>query len=167
MWDVYDAIRTARLNAKYYGCRVSALERENFWIELTLAATATGSAIAGFAFWSTTAGKPIWQGLMIVSAILAIVKPLLKLTDRIQKLEQLIGVYRNIEYELKAIEIGIKQRRTFDSELQSQFAEALKQMKEAAANPAGGFRTDDRLRKRCQEEVAYELPSDHFFVPEH
>lgn len=79
VWDVYDAIRTSRLNAKGYGCRVSALERESFWIELT-AATATGSVIAGFAFWSTTAGKPIWEGLMVVSAILAIAKPLLKLS---------------------------------------------------------------------------------------
>jgi hypothetical protein len=100
--DVYDLYRNARLNVKYYSCRVSTLQGQNFGIELVLAATASASAIAGLAFWTSSSGKVIWQVLTMVSALLALAKPLLKLTDRIRALEELVGEYRATEYEAKS-----------------------------------------------------------------
>jgi len=166
VWDVYDTLRTARLNAKYYSYRVSSLERINFWTELFLAATVTGSAIAGLTFWSTDSGKPIWQSLLVVSAVLAIAKPLLRLADRIQKLQELVGEYRSAEYELKKIEVAIRQERAFGSELQKLFALALDRLGVLAKKPEGEYRISNALRGRCQEEVQRELPSTIFFVPE-
>jgi len=47
VWSLYDEIRTARLNVKYYGRRLEFLERRNFAFELILLASAPTSAIAG------------------------------------------------------------------------------------------------------------------------
>jgi hypothetical protein len=165
VWDVYDLLRTARLNVKYYSCRVALLQRQNFWIEGVLAATASGSAIAGLAFWDTTYGAFVWRFLVVVSAILAVVKPLLKLAERMQNLEELVGEYRAVEYELKKIEVAVKQRHAYEKELQDRFASAMDRMGEIANRKGHEFRVDEKLRGRCEKEVATELPAHHFFVP--
>lgn len=166
VWDVYDLYRTARLNVKYYSCRVSTLQRQNFWIEIVLAATTAGSAIAGLAFWSTGVGKIIWQALMVVSAVLAVAKPLLKLTERIQTLEELVGQYRAVEYDLKKIEVAIRQRKKFEPDLLELFAAVLDRMAAVAKQTGGEYRIHEKLRTKCRLEVAKELPGNRFFIPE-
>lgn len=165
VWDVYDELRTALLNVKYYSCRTASLQRQNFWIELLIAATATGSAVAGFTFWATSVGKPIWQALMVVSALLAIAKPLLRLTERIQTFQELVGDYRGAEYDLRKIEVAIKQRGTFDKDLKERFSRALDRMAEAAVKSSGEYRVHKAMRERCEAEVLQELPTAHFFLP--
>ncbi|HYN82292.1 MAG TPA: hypothetical protein VES88_12375 [Gemmatimonadaceae bacterium] len=166
VWDVYDLYRTARLNVKYYSCRVSTLQRQNFWIEFVLAATAAGSAIAGLTFWSAGVGRIIWQMLMIIAAVLAVAKPLLKLTDRIQTLAELVGKYRAVEYDLKKIEVAIRQRRKFEPDLREMFVATLDRMAEIAKEKNGEFRVREKLRKKCRLEVEKELPASRFFIPE-
>jgi hypothetical protein len=166
VWDVYDQFRTARLNAKYFSCRVASLKTLNFWIEVVLAATATGSALAGLAFWSTEFGKPVWQGLLVISAIIALVKPPLKLTDRIQLLQEWAADFKGVEYELKKIEIGIRQQGDFTSALKNRFFTTMDRYAELARKAEAESRIDNRLKRRCQDEVARELPAEKFFVPE-
>ena len=165
VWDVYDLYRTARLNVKYYGCRVSALDRQNFWVEIVLAATASGSAIAGLAFWNTGPGKSVWQVLIVVSAVLAVAKPLLKYTERIQRLEELIADYRVVEHDLKKIEVAVRQRRSYDQKLHERFIVVMERMNDLVQKK-GEYNVNEELRARCEKEVARELPSTHFFVPE-
>jgi hypothetical protein len=165
VWDVYDQFRTARLNAKYFSCRAASLERWNFWLELVLAATATGSAIAGFTFWQTRLGQPIWQSLMVAAALGALVKPLLRLTERVKTAQEAAGAYRGVEYDLRRIEVAIKQSRTYDRPLQERFANVLERMSEVATKDHGHLRVNKRLLTKCQAEVENELPSTHFFIP--
>lgn len=103
---------------------------------------------------------------MVVSALLAVAKPLLKLTERIQTLEELVGQYRATEYDLKKIEVAIRQRKKFEPELQERFAAVLDRIAEVATRKGGEFSTRETLRNKCQIEVANELPADRFFVPE-
>ena len=166
VWDVYDLLRTSRLNAKYFSCRVTALKTYNFWIEIVLATTATGSALAALAFWSTEIGKPVWQGLLILSAILAIAKPLLKLTDQIQELQGFAGEFKGIELHLKKIEIGIRQQKHFTPGLKRQFFGILDEYGALAKKSQSDTRLDSKLRDKCQREVGQELPSTQFFIPE-
>ncbi len=166
VWDVYDLLRTSRLNAKYFGCRVASFKRINFWIEFVLAATATGSAIAGLAFWTTEPGKYAWQILAVISALIAIAKPLLKLADRIQEVQELAGDFKGLEYELKKIEVAIRQERGFTPAMKKLFAASLDRFGVLAKKSESESRIDTKLKRRCQEEVASELPSEKFFVPE-
>src|SRR5207245_5278482 len=84
VWEVYDLRRTCRLNVKYYQRLGEKLATQNFRIELILAITAPSSAVAGLVFWQTQTGKIIWGMLGFVAAFLAVAKPLLHLTDKIQ-----------------------------------------------------------------------------------
>jgi hypothetical protein len=163
-WDVYDLYRTARLNVKYFCGRLAKLQRLNFWIEFTLAATASSSAIAAFTLWQTRFGGKIWQTLGAIAAILAILKPLLNLTEKIRKLEEVITGYRVLEHDLKKIEASINQRKTYDKELSDRFLSALDRMDQLIVKYSEPTE-DKKLKARCQDEVLRELPVDHFYIP--
>ncbi len=96
VWTVYDKLRTARLNVKYYSRRLEQIERENFWIELILLVTAPTSAIAGLWFWNTEYGSLAWKYLGVIAAVAAILKPLLALTKKIKDFESVVGGYRTL-----------------------------------------------------------------------
>lgn len=164
VWDVYDLYRTARLNVKYYCGRVHWLSKVNLVMEFMIAAFASSSAVAGFALWSSETGKVAWQLLAAVAATLAILKPLLRLTDKIKLLEEIIAGYRVLEHDLRKIEISIKQRRVYDEELRVRFAAALDRMDELASKNDENH-VDRKLKRRCQEEVARELPASSFYIP--
>ena len=165
VWDVYDLYRTARLNVKYFSGRLNKLQRLNFWMEFILAATASSSAIAAFALWQTSIGGKVWQILGALAAILAIMKPLLNLTEKIRKIEEVITGYRVLENDLKKIEVLIRQRKAYDKELSDKFLAALDRMDELIIRYTESSE-DEKLKKRCQDEVLHELPPDHFYIPE-
>jgi hypothetical protein len=164
VWDVYDLYRTARLNVKYYCGRLRVRERQNFVIELVIAATASGSAIAGFTFWASGLGRAVWQGLSVAAAVLAIVKPLLKLPEKIRQLEETISGFRTLEHDLRKIEISIRQERQYTQEHRTRFGAALERMNDLVSKP-GELSEDKGLKTACQAEVVKELPTSRFFVP--
>jgi uncharacterized membrane protein YgcG len=164
VWDVYDEYRTARLNVKYYSGRVHWLSGVNVMMEFMIAAFASSSAVAGFTLWSSQTGKVAWQILAGIAATLAILKPLLRLTEKIKVLEEIIVGYRVLEHDLRTITVLIKQRRTYDEELRVRFAAALERMGALAAKSNENY-VDRKLKRRCQAEVAKELPGSSFYVP--
>lgn len=166
VWDVYDQFRTARLSCKYYSARLAHYERVNFWIELVLAATASGSAIAALAFWYTASGRIIWTALTVLSAILAVAKPLLKLTERIQKLDELATGYSLLDHDYKKLEVKIRQARAFTPELRQRFDLLLDRADDLKQKEIVERSIDENLRRRCREAVSQELPTNRFFVPE-
>ena len=164
VWDVYNLYRTARLNVKYYSSKLHNVQRENFIIEVILAVTLPASAIAGLWFWETEIGKDIWQYLLILSAILAALKPFLKLMDRIQKLEEIVSGYRSLEHDLQKLSISIKQDEKYTQKHKSKLNEALDR-KGVLVQNAPKSKTDEKLRKQCRIKVSKELPSKSFYLP--
>jgi len=164
-WTVYDKLRTARLNVKYYSRRLQSIERENFGIELVLAVAAPSSAVAGLWFWDTTYGKIAWQCLGIVAAAAAILKPLLGLAKRIKEYESVLSGYRMLEYDLMEIKCLIEQRQKYDSGLQSEFRKTL-QRERTLVGKTPETRESKRVKKICEIEVRRELPPGSFFIPE-
>lgn len=164
VWDVYDQRRTVRLREKYFAARLCSLERQNFAMEVVIAVTATTSAIAALTFWNTTTGQLIWQTLLILSALVAIAKPIMKTADKIQRLDELLPQYRLIEHELYKIEVAVRQRGQFDNDLIDRFAKVLDRMDSIVVKPYE-HSMSKRLKKRCEAEVASELPPARFYVP--
>lgn len=87
VWDVYDEYRTARYEQKVIACKIKPEKRRKFWFELALALFTPTSAIAGLFFFNTPEGKVIWQVCLLVAAVLAVAKPLLRLDDAIDSLK--------------------------------------------------------------------------------
>ena len=165
VWEVYDLLRTARLNAKYYSGRVAKLQSLQFRLEILIAAVASGSAIASLSIWNTPFGRPVWQAFAIPAAVASVIKPLLNLSDRIRALEEVAAAYRVFEAELRGIELTIRTRQAYDPEMRIQFEKLTGRLKELALKPAEA-KEDAKLKRRFQEEVKRELPSTHFLVPE-
>jgi len=165
VWEVYDLLRTARLNSKYYSGRIARLQRQQFWLDALVAAAASGSALASLPIWSTSFGRPAWQAFAIPAAVASVVKPSLNLSKRIRALEEVATAYRVFEAELRGIELTIRTRKAYDPVTRTHFEHVLGRLKELALKPAEA-KEDTKLKRRCQEEVKRELPSTHFFVPE-
>jgi hypothetical protein len=165
VWTVYDKLRSARLNVKYYSARLHRLERTNLAIEYVLLATAPSSAIAGLWFWNTEVGKNIWQYLGVLAAIAAVAKPPLNLTKRIKDYEAILVGYRTLEYDLMEIKTLVEQKGKYDQGLQSELRKALQREKALVAKTPE-TREDKKVKRACEEEILRELPPDRFFVPE-
>jgi hypothetical protein len=165
VWTVYDRLRTARLNVKYYSARLDRYEKWNFALEFILLASAPSSAIAGLWFWNTETGKLVWQSLSVIAAIAAILKPLLGLTKRMKDYESSLSGYRGLEYDLMQIKALIEQKQKYDQALQTDFRKALEREKTLVIK-SPETREDRKLKRECEEEVLRELPPERFFVPE-
>ena len=165
VWTVYDKLRTARLNVKYYSRRLTRLEAENFWTELVLLASAPSSAVAGLWFWQTRHGELAWRYIGIVAAVAAVLKPVRSLTKRIKELEGAVSGYRALEYDLREIKSLVEQKGKYDVALQSELKKALQREKILVGKTPEPWE-DQKLKRKCELEVRQELPPKSFFVPE-
>lgn len=165
VWSVYDRLRTARLNRKYYSRRLVSLEQRLFNFDLILAIAAPSSAVAGLWLWDTSIGAWAWRVLGVVAALAAVIKPLLLLPRRIKDTETVLSGYRTLEHDLFEIKTMVEQRRAYDAALVDDFKKALQREKVLVGNPPE--QTEHRPTKAlCEIEVDRELPPDSFFVPE-
>lgn len=164
VWDVYDLRRTARLNVKYYGFKLNRLRKINFWMEFLLALTAS-SAVVAFNFWKSHVGSVAWQVLSVLSALLAVAKPLLKYTEKIRGLEEVLTGFRILDHDLKVLGVSIKQKQKYDNELKERFLSAFERMKTLISKEVYEDREDKALIRKLQGEVNKELPPEDFFIP--
>ena len=165
VWDVHNEYRTIRLNVKYYAARLTITERWNSGMELTLAATASGSGLAALSVIKTPVGSVVWGTLTGAAALLSVARPVLKLTERIRKFEALATGYRLLDHEYRKLEVDLRERQVYDDALYQRFQRLLDAAKSLdAKNPDHSL--DSPLRARLMEEVERELPAKDFFVPE-
>jgi hypothetical protein len=164
VWNVYDLYRTARLNVKYYKARSTCLKRINFLMELILSISAPSSIVAGLFFWDTTIGALIWKILGAIAAFVAVSKPLLNLTKKIEQFDEIITGYQVLEHDLSLLKISIDEKQSYDISLQKEFKKALER-KKALITKYPEHREYKKLKNRCTSEVNQELPVDIFFIP--
>jgi hypothetical protein len=164
VWTVYDKLHRVRSNAKYYGRRLSSVERLNFSIELVLALLAPSSAFAGLWFFSNSTGKEVFQSLGVLTAVLVPAKPLLNLTKRIRDYESLLSGYRGLDFDLTEIKRLIEERGKYDQTLQAELRKVV-QREKLLIDKIPERRESQRIRKQCEDEVSRELPKEKLFVP--
>lgn len=164
VWAIYDQYKTARLNVKYYSCRVAQVERKNFWLEIILAITAPSSALAGFWFFKTDAGGLLWQGLASFAAILSLVKPFLKLPNKIKYMEQALSGYRALECDLEEVVNRIRRDGKITDGAYKMF-DAAQKRKKTLIGSSPEHQSDPVLIEKYTVQVNQELPSSSFFIP--
>jgi hypothetical protein len=164
VWNVYDELRTARLNRKYYGCCLDRIQRFNTIIEISLAVTAPSSSVAGLWFWKAQSGEVAWQVLTVLTAVLALMKPFLRLSEKIRKYEEVLSGYRILEHDLNTLVVDIQQKGVYSAGHKAKLQEALKR-KGALVAKSPQAKPSRLLVRRCQDEVEVELPHANFFIP--
>ena len=165
VYDVYDLQRTVSLNIKYYGLRLRRVERQNFWIEVLLAITAPSSAIAGMWFTNSPEGQTTWEVLTAVAAILAVIKPFLKLQSRIKRYEQVLSGYRTIFSDIEELVHQIRVDKEYSKASKKIFDSALKK-KRALLQSSPESTSDKALAEQCMNEVNREIPVETLYIPE-
>ncbi len=163
VWDVYNLFRTARLNIKYYSHKLTNLKRINFCIELSLAIGAPSSA-GGFYYGDTPCGSIVWKWILVITAVVALVKPIIKLSDKIASYEKTINGYRILEHQVEKNVIQIRQDQSY-SEKHRMLLEFAVEMKGKLGENAPMIEINNKLRKKYQDEVLKELPVENFYIP--
>ncbi len=165
VWAVYDKLRTARLNVRYYSARLRRLEHLDMAMDLALVIAAPTSAVAGLWFFKTDMGKHIWQGLGTFAAFVAAIRPAIQFRRTLKAYETTIAAYQALEYDLETIRRKIEQRGTYDEELKADFLRALERQRHIDISSPDKI-ANSRLLKTCTTAVLSEMPSSAFFVPE-
>jgi len=164
VWSVYDEYRTARLNVRYYEKQLQRLKRNNFYIE-SIFAISTSSVVAGLWFWESVAGGYAWKIIVTIAAFLAVLRPLWKIPDKIEKNSEILYSYRMLDHEFHKIKIKIEQYKEYGKQLRDEFM-TLVDMKGNIARREPNQSIDQKLRRECRQQVNNELPSNAFYIPE-
>ncbi|HEX8397866.1 MAG TPA: hypothetical protein VF644_10600 [Pyrinomonadaceae bacterium] len=167
VWNVYDDYRTALLNVKIQKAELKRLRKINFFIEIPLAITASAT-ITGLWIWGTAYGGYIWKILGLISAFLAVLKPLLKFPEKIQQRGEMLADYSSIEYELEKIKTLISQEREYSKKLKEQYLKTIDKKQQIKAKHTGikYLEINPEIKRLCTEEVKKEHPASSFYIPE-
>jgi hypothetical protein len=133
-------------------------------MELLLAISAPSSAVAGLWFWQAAPGELLWKTLGILTAVLAVSKPLLRWTDKINDLNQILTGYRALDHDLQFLAASIHQDNRYGKVHKRRFRECM-EMKKELIEKSIGLRERKNLKRRCQDEVLSELPVEYYHVP--
>lgn len=162
VWDVYNLLRTVRLNEKYYNVKRDFLVKLNIFFEITLLVTAPGSALV--IVWETEIGKVILPYLAGLAAFLALLKPLISLTDKIRQHEEVYTGYRSLYQYINRIRFQINQDEKYGQTHKIGLNEALAKRYDLV-NSEPKSKPDKKLIAKCQREVNKELPPENFYIP--
>lgn len=167
VWQVYDEYRTARLNVKFYSYKLYRVSMINKTFEILLAISAPSSAVAGLWFWNYAYGQIAWKYLGILTAFVAVLKPIFSLQNSIKKYEEVLAGYQGLEYDLFKIKVQIENREVYDEELKSDYCKALDRKRELVIKEpeVSGDKSHKNLLERLQNEVNEELPASRFYIP--
>lgn len=164
VWSVYDALRSAKLNCRYVSCRLQRAERWNTSLEILLAVSAPASAVAGLWFWDEPGGAVAWRVLASIAAVVAVVKPFLKLNEKIKQMEVSLAGYTMLTHDLEEIRQAIFQEKRYGTHHLALLKKAI-QREGALKITRFEAREDEKVIAKCQQEVNKELPVQSFFIP--
>lgn len=182
VWQVYDLLRTTRLNELYYAEFLSRLKRRQWWMEVGIAVTTPGAAAVALvlggadAAWLPQAARDTaapymtwmivaWLLLAGVATILALVKPLTRIGESISNVEGCHVEYRSIAADLGELRSEIRHRLAYDDELRSWFLYIRRRRKIACEREPRG-EENAKLKLKLEARIERELPADSFYVPE-
>lgn len=164
VWDVYDSLRTARLNVLYYEHKLHRAESALSWMQIILAAAVPSSAIAGFDIWDFGIGPYAWEIFVSISSLVAFIQPFLGLPKKVKQYSELIDGYKILYYDLQNVRQKVTQDKAYGNSHKKLFNAAQKRRKSLEVKETG-IKLDKRLRDKCEDEVEKALPAKNFYLP--
>lgn len=164
-WAIYNLFRTAKLNEKYHERKMHDVETLNFAIELALAITTPGGTISALWFWSDPVGAVVWKVCLVLAAIASLLKPLLKLPDKMKILQECLSGYRLLVFDLREIINDLIEKRVYDDEIKKRYKDAIGRTRDLVTKDSG-IKKNKKLIHKLTDEVNKELEGFNFFIPE-
>ncbi|MBR0798602.1 hypothetical protein JQ615_24745 [Bradyrhizobium jicamae] len=160
---IYDSYRTALFNRKYYASRLSQYSNYNFWLEVTVAAGATGGGIASFAIWKSAPGQYAWLAISGLATVLGVMKPFLKFGEKIERYSKLFAGHGGAFWQLKSIVESIEVQQAVPPKIIEQYEVIKKKLEDLDA--ADDPQPDPTTLVRLQAEVNKEIPAQQLWMP--
>jgi hypothetical protein len=160
---IYDAYRTACLNEMYYKKELAFFEQWNLMIGIAIALFATASPIAGWSMWKSGTLSLVWAILAGLGAVLSVISPLLKLSERIKNLSELRTGYSLLYFDLGEIVGNVSQNHTVQPADTELFLAAKKRMRELTVKES--VLPSSVQVRFLQKKVNTLLPPEKFWMP--
>jgi hypothetical protein len=161
---IYNSYRTALLNRKYYGERLSVYQKYNTATEILIAVGAAGSGgVAGLAIWGSITGQYAWLLISGVATVLGVIKPVLQFGRHIENYTKLYAGHSNVYLDLKSMVEDIEVSKSLPPKLADKYESIRNRIVEL-----GGL--DDpmpnkKLILKLQRQVNEEIPAESLWVP--
>lgn len=163
-WSLYDEMFIMRFNICYLECYLRHLKTINMWMEILLGVS-TSSAVAGFWLWRTAPGAYTWETIGVIAVVIAIIKPILNITEKISKNTELVTDARTINHNLNTIYLSMKQSQEYKDEHKERLIAIMRDkgnfIKE---NKAGNEKK--KISDQCNKSLKIDFPPKDFYVPE-
>lgn len=166
IWEVYDLLRSAKLNDYYYTSKSNKVSKINLYIEIFLAITVPTSAIAGLPVWKQPELIYIWLTLISVAAFFAVAKPFLRLQEKAQIYTIAASNYRILCKELDDLRSDIVLNSTYDRNMLKRFQNIRDKLLPVAQRSEPIEAKNDVLIDKLQERVNKEIPVERLLIPE-
>ncbi|OGD12385.1 MAG: hypothetical protein A2Y86_03305 [Candidatus Aminicenantes bacterium RBG_13_62_12] len=161
--SINDAFRTALMNRKYYGHRLTVTRSWNVALDIIIAVGAS-SAVGTWLIWKKSpAGENAWAMIAGLAALLAVIKPFLNLPKQLEKYSKLFIGHGDVYYDLKAITTELARVRDYTPKVQEAHGKAFERIKQLA--PEDDPKIKEKLRRRFFEEVNREIPVESLWWP--
>lgn len=162
--QIYDAYRTASMNHKYYGYRLAAYSKFNWIYEVAVAIGSSTSAVAAWPVWSTQGGKQIWTVFTGLVGLCVVLKPFLRLSQKVEQYSQLYLGYKDLYQDLKKIVYGLRLKKMLSKENEKLFNNT--QSRIVQLDRIGEVSPSERIRQRSFDEVNVEIPLQSLWYPD-
>ncbi len=167
VWDVYDLLRTVRLNIKYYSAYLVRFAKMRLILELGLSICAIISLSTGILSIGNHSSQIAWLVWLVFStftAVLAGLLPFLRLSERESSIRQTLVKYRELQAELEKLSFSIRDKKEYGEEEKKHFTNLVK-FTEDIAMEAITLPFNKTLLEEKEQEVTKEFPVSSFFVP--
>jgi hypothetical protein len=161
VWQIYDEHRNILLQKLYFQRRVSRLQVQVLLLDCFILVGTSTTGIAGWALWNTSGFSLVWAGIAGFAATLTILKPILKLEDKVLAANNLHTEYSRIFRRYTQIVKDIAYRETLDKDIEERY--------EAVRNEA--FEIEDmpqvleRHLTQLKGKVDSQLPLSSYWSP--
>ncbi|MEM8565581.1 MAG: hypothetical protein AAGF85_03925 [Bacteroidota bacterium] len=165
VWNVYDVLRTVRLNVLYNQIKLSKVVNWNTFFEISIAITAPSSALASIHIFQGVIGQELWRFLVAITAVLAVVKPFLGFINKIKAKEALISSYEIAFHELEKLRIEIHNTQKYDNGHMLKLEEVRTTLHDVQKKYPSTGKGDKKLASMLKAQVETEFPSASFYLP--
>lgn len=164
VWDLYDEMRTARLNIKCIQWELLRFRRLQRIFDVAIAISST-SSIGGFWFMQNFVGGYIWKIVGALSVVFTALKPVLKLTEKVRRSQELLTSYKILDHDLHVIQIEVRHRQRYDVESHKELMKVLKRKAEIVKKSQDSP-VSEKLQRAFEAQVRREMPTESFYIPE-
>lgn len=159
---LYNDYRDALYNKKYYGCRLDQCRKWNMGLEILLA-VGTSSAIGGWAIFKEETGVKIWALLSALSTLIAVLKPIINVPEKIERYTKLYTGHGSVHFDLEQIVRKIQETKTLTAEMLAARDNAIARRKDL--DPLDDLVPNKQFAERCYVEVNAEIPTNALWLP--